>query len=137
VDNRAGRFCKALAISGYALMAAAQVQTPPAADAPPGASFKFAPVASLSPTQISACSEEISRMRSGWKYWPGEAGDAAARLGRFQKELFEGRCAGHPQARAYVTGANRMLTYASDRDHTTSPSLVYLRPYLSRTSPTK
>jgi hypothetical protein len=35
----------------------------------------------------------------------------ANRLGRFQKELFEGRCAGHPEAQAYIAGANKMLGY--------------------------
>jgi hypothetical protein len=128
VTNRSGMLGAAMAIYGCALVAALQAQNAPAADVLQGADLTAAPVSALSQSQISACSNEISRMRSGWKYWPGEAGDAVARLGHLQKELFEGRCAGHPQAQVYVTGANRMLTYANDRDNTASSSVVHLRP---------
>jgi hypothetical protein len=76
----------------------------------------------LSQAQISACSEEIRRAQARWKYSPGGAVEAATRLGKTQKEMFEGRCAGHPQARAYVTTANRILEHASAaRRATASP----------------
>ena len=116
MNNGPAIFCKALmAITGCALMAAAQAQSAGAEDASQGARLKFAPVPGLSQPEIAACSEEIRRMQVQWTYWPGEAGEAVARLGRIQKELFEGRCAGHPQAQAYVTAANRMLTHANGK----------------------
>lgn len=107
MNTNPGAFCMGIAMLGCAL-SVARMQNASAGDAPrgPGAT-------DLSQPQISACSEEIRRARARWKYWPGEASEAAARLGRIQKELFEGRCAAHPQARAYVTGANRMLEYAN------------------------
>jgi len=65
----------------------------------------------LSQQQISACSEEIKRTQIESQRWGGDVNAVANRLGRFQKELFEGRCAGHPEARAYIAGANKMLGY--------------------------
>jgi hypothetical protein len=137
VNKRPGTFCKAMAIHGCALIAAAQAQTAWATDVAKGAVLKETPVPGLSQPQISACSEEIRRTRARWKYWPGEAGDAAARLGLFQKELFEGRCAGHPQAQAYVTGANRMLTHAKGRDNPISSSGDSQQPRPFKHSETK
>lgn len=64
--------------------------------------------ASISPAGIVECTEEIRRSRAQWKYWRGDAHAAIARLGLFQKDLFEGRCAGHPQARSYLDNADRL-----------------------------
>lgn len=114
VNNKPGTFCKGTAILGCALMAVAQMQNASAADGPDGVAVMSSPVAGLSQPRVAACSEEIRRARGGWKYWPGDASDAAARLGRFHKELFEGRCKGHPQAQAYIAGANRMLGYGAN-----------------------
>ena len=69
------------------------------------------PVAALTQQQVAACTEEIRRVKANWKYSPGSASDAVARLGHLQKELFQGRCAGHPQAQAYVDTAHRMLQH--------------------------
>jgi hypothetical protein len=106
VNTNTSTICMGIAMLGCAL-SLTRMQNASAGDAPDGAG-----AAGLSQPEVSACSEEIRRARARWKYWPGEASDAAARLGRIQKELFEGRCAAHPQARAYVTGANRMLEHA-------------------------
>jgi hypothetical protein len=70
-----------------------------------------APATGLTPQQIAACSEEIRRKQLESQSWPGDANIVAARLGQFQKDLFEGRCAGHPEAQAYLAGANKMLGY--------------------------
>jgi hypothetical protein len=67
--------------------------------------------ANLSQQQIAACSEEIKRTQVDSQSWTGDVNDVAARLGRFQKDLFEGRCAGHPEAQAYIAGADKMLAY--------------------------
>jgi hypothetical protein len=66
----------------------------------------------LSPVDAAACSEEIRRSRAQWKYWPGDVHAALSRLGGLQKELFEGRCAGHPKQRAYLENANKLLEHA-------------------------
>jgi hypothetical protein len=70
-----------------------------------------APLPKLSPAQVTACSEEIKRTQIDSQRWPGDVNDVAARLGRFQKDMFEGRCVGHPDAQAYIAGANKMLGY--------------------------
>src|SRR5215208_171445 len=111
----------AMALAGCA-WGVAQMQNASAADAPATMVIKAAPGIELSQPEIAACSEEIRRTQARWKYWPGEASEAAARLGRVQKELFEGRCAGHPQARAYVTAANRMLEHANGAGNSASSS---------------
>jgi hypothetical protein len=38
--------------------------------------------------------------------WPGNVGEVSRRLGRYQKDMFEGRCAAYPQARMYVANAD-------------------------------
>lgn len=105
-------FCNALAACGCALFAVAHLQGVSAADALTGFPATDAPIRGLTPAQISACTEEIRRARAGWKYWPGDPAEAAVRLGRLQKALFQGRCAGHPQAKAYLASADRMLGHA-------------------------
>ena len=70
-----------------------------------------APVGGLSQQRIASCSDEIRRAQLESQSWTGDANAVAARLGQFQKDLFEGRCAGHPEAQAYVAGANKMLGY--------------------------
>ena len=72
-------------------------------------------VSGESPQQkIASCSEDIRRTQLESQSWPGNANDVAARLGRFQKELFKGRCASHPEAQAYIAGANKMLGYGGN-----------------------
>lgn len=66
----------------------------------------------LLPQQISSCSEDIRRTQLESQSWPGDANAVAVRLGKYQKELFEGRCAAHPEAQAYLAGANKMLGYS-------------------------
>ncbi len=63
----------------------------------------------LTPQQIRACSEEIKRTQIESQKWRGDIQETSVRLGRYQKELFEGRCAGHPEAEAYIRGAKRMI----------------------------
>lgn len=68
----------------------------------------------LSSQQATSCSEEIKRKQIESQSWGGNVDDVAARLGRFQKGLFEGRCKGHPEAQAYIAGANKMLGYGGN-----------------------
>lgn len=86
---------------------------PAAASAANRAAPPSAPGA-LSQKQIATCSEDIRRTQLESQSWAGDANAVAARLGRFQKDLFEGRCAGHPEAQAYIAGANKMLGYGGN-----------------------
>jgi hypothetical protein len=88
--------------------------TVPAGNAPGAVVPHVAGVGGLSPQQIASCSEEIRHTQLESQTWPGTSIDVAARLGRFQKELFEGRCAGHPEAQAYLAGANKMIGYGGN-----------------------
>ncbi|MEO8000279.1 MAG: hypothetical protein ABI644_00275, partial [Arenimonas sp.] len=67
----------------------------------------------LSQADIQACTNEIHAKQIESQSWGGNVDDVAARLGQFQKDLFEGRCAAHPEAQAYINGANRMLGYTA------------------------
>jgi len=77
----------------------------------PGQSEGSSSGGGLPTQQIAACSEDIKRKQIESQSWSGDANAVAIRLGRYQKDLFEGRCAGHPEARAYIAGANKMLGY--------------------------
>jgi hypothetical protein len=79
-----------------------------------GVGIYGAPLPKLSSAQIAACSEEIRRTQLASEGWSGDVNQVAARLGQFQKGLFEGRCAGHPEAQAYLAGANKMLAYGGN-----------------------
>lgn len=70
--------------------------------------------ASLSSQQVTTCTEEIKNKQIESQSWGGDVDDVAARLGQFQKSLFEGRCAGHPEAQAYIAGANKMIGYGGN-----------------------
>jgi hypothetical protein len=63
--------------------------------------------------QIDACSSDIKAMQVQSQSWPGDVNENAARLGLYQKDMFEGRCAGHPEAQAYINSANRMMGYSA------------------------
>lgn len=63
----------------------------------------------LSSAQIAECDRVIKAEQVASQGWPGDARSVSARLGRFQYDLFNGRCAGHPQAALYLRGARRML----------------------------
>ncbi len=65
----------------------------------------------LSQQAIDACTREIHAKQIESQSWGGGSDAVAARLGQFQKEMFEGRCSAHPEAQAYINGANRMLGY--------------------------
>lgn len=65
--------------------------------------------ATMGQTDIDACTREIHAKQMESQTWGGDADAVAARLGQFQKDMFEGRCADHPEAQAYINGANRML----------------------------
>lgn len=81
---------------------------------PATANSQAAGVAGFSRQQISVCSEEIKRKQIESQSWGGDANDVAARLGQFQKNLFEGKCSGHPEAQAYIAGANKMMGYSAN-----------------------
>ena len=70
----------------------------------------------LTPEQIASCTREIQELQVASQRWAGNSNDTASRLGRMQKDLFEGRCAGHPEARAYIEGANKMMGYSANAD---------------------
>jgi hypothetical protein len=70
--------------------------------------------AEMARDKSNACTEEIKRAQIDSQSWTGNPDDVAARLGRFQKDLFEGRCSGHPEARAYIHGAMKMLAYGGN-----------------------
>lgn len=111
-------------------------QDTPVKPDPAGPASSTPNVAGLSQQQIAACSEDIKRKQVESQSWGGDVNATANRLGRFQKELFEGRCAGHPEAARYLTGANKMLGYSSEE--TSSGHLPPLRPDTQspeRTSP--
>jgi hypothetical protein len=121
-------FCNAAASVSFALIAATAGQNASASDRPTGADAWPSPDGALSPAQVAACSEEVRRSRAAWKYWPGDARAAIARLGAYQKQLFEGRCAGHPQAQAYVMNANKLLAHGAPAGVAPSGSLVVSLP---------
>jgi hypothetical protein len=68
----------------------------------------------------AACIAEANRMRAQWKHGRGDARTAAAELGDAQQRLFEGACASHPQAHAYVAGAKQMRLHAQHASDTAS-----------------
>ncbi len=70
---------------------------------------KTAAAGGMSPQKITSCSEDIKRKQVESQSWGGNVNDVSNRLGKYQKDLFEGRCAGHPEATAYIAGANKML----------------------------
>jgi len=72
------------------------------------------PTEAVGQTNVAACSEEIQRIQVESQQWSGSSDDVAAKLGQFQKALFEGRCAGHPEAAAYIASANRMIGYGGN-----------------------
>jgi hypothetical protein len=81
-----------------------------------GVGIISAPLPKLSSAQIAACSEEIRRTQLASQGWSGDVNQVAARLGQFQKDMFEGRCVGHPEAQAYLAGANKMLADGNATD---------------------
>jgi hypothetical protein len=73
-----------------------------------------APSGGLTPAQIASCTREIQELQVASQRWEGNVNDTASQLGRMQKELFEGRCARHPEARAYIAGANKMIGHSAN-----------------------
>ena len=81
---------------------------------PPQASSSGRLAPSGSAALLASCTDEIKRVQLESQSWSGNVDDVAARLGRFQKDLFEGRCSSHPDAQAYINGANKMLAYGGN-----------------------
>lgn len=92
--------------------------SPSAATASPAGDKK----PTLSAQQIAACSADIKRTQIASQKWTGSVDEIAVRLGRSQKALFEGRCAGHPETVAYIATANRMIGYEGAAAGTGAPS---------------
>ena len=65
-------------------------------------------------SSTAACTNDIMSLQVASQQWTGSAHDVAARLGRLQKEMFQGRCARHPEAAAYIAGADRMIGYGGN-----------------------
>ena len=80
----------------------------------------------MSQQQIDECTNEIKQKQIESQSWGGDVNAVANRLGKYQKELFEGRCAGHPEAQAYLAGANKMLGYSGGATDGGSNSLPLL-----------
>lgn len=78
----------------------------------------------MSQQQIDECTNEIKQKQVESQSWGGDVDAAANRLGKYQKELFEGRCAGHPEAQAYLAGANKMLGYGGESSPVAGANLV-------------
>jgi hypothetical protein len=55
------------------------------------------------------CDEKIKNLQMESQNWPGNVTEQGAKLGNIQKRMFEGECAGHPQAAAYVASADQMI----------------------------
>lgn len=70
----------------------------------------------ITSNDVAACSEEIQGVQISSQQWSGSSDDVAAKLGQFQKALFEGRCAGHPEAAAYIASASRMIGYGGNSE---------------------
>jgi hemin uptake protein HemP len=71
----------------------------------------------LSAERIAGCNAEVKRLHSAWKHGRGDPRVTAGELGASQQLLFEGECAGHPQARAHITAARQMRVHAGDTAH--------------------
>lgn len=93
------------------------------ASAPPA---RTPPASSPERNSVASCGDEIKRVQIESQSWKGSADDVAARLGRYQKDLFEGRCAGHPDAKAYIAGANKMLAYGGNPEGSSGDSTAPL-----------
>ena len=91
-------------VTGPALAAARP--TGPAARNP--ASAPAGPNA-MTPAKIAECDKLAVDKQRESQTWPGDVASRSARLGDYQKELFLGRCAGHPQAKTYLANADAML----------------------------
>lgn len=55
------------------------------------------------------CDSTIGSMQLASQTWTVGINKVSARLGSFQKDLFEGRCADHPIAKSFVTQGKRMM----------------------------
>ncbi|WP_284359966.1 hypothetical protein [Candidatus Phycosocius spiralis] len=64
--------------------------------------------------KIAACTKEATQLQLSSQKWSGNVNDISARLGLMQRDLFQGRCAGHPEAAAYIAGANKMIGYGGN-----------------------
>lgn len=74
--------------------------------------------AAASPTaftaaQVAECDTMIRTLQGSASSWPGTSAEISGALGRQQKEMFTGKCAGHPQAAAFIQGAERMIASGS------------------------
>jgi len=55
------------------------------------------------------CINEIKQLQVSSQSWPGPVQEISFKLGTEQKAMFEGKCAGHPEAAAYIAGAENMI----------------------------
>lgn len=67
----------------------------------------------MSTQRIESCNEDIKSKQRESLRWSGTVNQIAAQLGRYQKALFEGACAGHPEAQTYIASANKMIADGS------------------------
>jgi len=87
----------------------------------------------MSAQQIADCDADIKSKQIESQRWSGSSIEVANRLGRYQKDLFEGRCAGHPEATAYIRSADKMLSYRQDPAKTRSSSGAQATPRVGST----
>ena len=96
---------------GYRPPVAAQSASAPASSGgAPQAGYAGAPGSA----SAADCSSEIRELQMASQRWGGNANDVAARLGQMQKAMFQGRCSAHPEARAYIASAERMIGYGGN-----------------------
>lgn len=71
-----------------------------------------APVAAkppMSAQRVADCDIMVKSLQKSASTWPGTSAEISTRLGTQQKNLFQTGCAGHPQAAAYIAGAEKMI----------------------------
>ncbi|MEZ5842565.1 MAG: hypothetical protein R3D27_02375 [Hyphomicrobiaceae bacterium] len=89
---------------------------------PGGATIVPVAPRTLTPQQIERCTEDANALQINSQRWQGSVQEISLKLGRQQKAMFEGRCAGHPQAARYIAGAERMIVQGNPAGSSPSPA---------------
>lgn len=100
--------------------AAPPAQAPRATpSAPRAGAVTFAPdaprgqLAPLTSARLAECDNAMRGAQTASETWKGTPEEKALRLGQIQRTLFAGRCAGHAQAAALVTDAERSIAISA------------------------
>lgn len=80
------------------------------AAAPKAATAAVAAKPAMTAERIADCDIMVKALQQSAATWPGTSAEISTRLGTQQKNLFTTMgCAGHPQAAAYIAGAEKMI----------------------------